>query len=83
VYALRLFIRSMHNRVGPSVGSREIALRDGAVLVPILAAILFLAFYPQLALSRSEESAKAAVSPVQHEAAAPATASVEEGVAGR
>ncbi len=26
VYALRLFIRAMHNRVGPSVGSREITL---------------------------------------------------------
>ena len=30
VYALRLFIRAMHNRVGPGVDSREIALRDGA-----------------------------------------------------
>ena len=50
VYALRLFIRAMHNRVGPRVESREIRLRDGLVLVPLVAVILFLALYPQLAL---------------------------------
>ena len=61
VYALRLFIRAMHNRVGPAVDSRELTLADGAVLVPILAVILFLAFYPQLALHGSEPSVKAAV----------------------
>jgi NADH-quinone oxidoreductase subunit M len=61
VYALRLFIRAMHNRVGPSVDSREISIRDGAVLVPLIAVILFLALYPQFALHRSESSVKSAV----------------------
>jgi NADH-quinone oxidoreductase subunit M len=61
VYALRLFIRAMHNRVGGGVDSREITLLDGAVLVPLVAVILFLAVYPQLALTRSEGSVKAAV----------------------
>jgi NADH-quinone oxidoreductase subunit M len=61
VYALRLFIRSMHNRVGPEVRSREISFRDGLVLVPLIAAILFLALYPQPALKRSERSASSAV----------------------
>jgi NADH-quinone oxidoreductase subunit M len=61
VYALRLFIRAMHNRVGPKVDSRDITLRDGAVLVPLIAVILFLALYPQFALHRSEGSVKAAV----------------------
>jgi NADH-quinone oxidoreductase subunit M len=61
VYALRLFIRAMHNRVGPSVKSREISIRDGAVLVPLVAVILFLALYPQFALRRSERSVKANV----------------------
>src|SRR5271165_3963423 len=61
VYALRLFIRAMHNRVGTKVQSREISMRDGAVLVPIVLVILFLAVYPQLALHRSESSVKAAV----------------------
>jgi NADH-quinone oxidoreductase subunit M len=61
VYALRLFIRAMHNRVGPRVQSREISLRDGLVLAPLVAVILFLAFYPQFALHRSERSVKASV----------------------
>jgi NADH-quinone oxidoreductase subunit M len=60
-YALRLFIGAMHNRVGVGVGSRDIRLLDGAVLVPLLAVIVFLALYPQLALNRSEGSVKAAV----------------------
>jgi len=61
VYALRLFIRAMHNRVGSSVQSREISLLDGVVLAPLVAVILFLAFYPQFALHRSERSVKGAV----------------------
>ncbi len=61
VYALRLFIRAMHNRVGPEVRSRDIGLREGVVLAPLVGAILFLAFYPQPALKRSERSVTAAV----------------------
>jgi NADH-quinone oxidoreductase subunit M len=61
VYALRLFIRAMHNRVGPRVDSRELSLTDGVVLVPVIAVILFMAVYPQLALHRSEGSVKTAV----------------------
>jgi NADH-quinone oxidoreductase subunit M len=61
VYALRLFIRAMHNRVGAGVESREMSVRDGAVLVPFVAVIVFLALYPQFALHRSERSVKAAV----------------------
>jgi NADH-quinone oxidoreductase subunit M len=65
VYALRLFIRAMHNRVGKTVESREITVRDGLVLVPIVAVIVFMAVYPQLALHRSEKSVKGAVANVQ------------------
>jgi len=61
VYALRLFIRAMHNRVGPKVKSHDIGLRDGVVLAPLIAVILFMALYPQLALHRSEGSVKASV----------------------
>ncbi|HEX3433781.1 MAG TPA: NADH-quinone oxidoreductase subunit M [Solirubrobacteraceae bacterium] len=61
VYALRLFIRAMHNRVGPRVKSYELSFRDGVVLVPLLAVIFFMALYPQLALHRSEGSVKATV----------------------
>ncbi len=65
VYALRVYIRTMHNRVAGSAHSREVSLADGLVLVPILLVILFFAFYPQLALHRSERSATAAVLPAQ------------------
>jgi len=65
VYALRLFIRAMHNRVGPGVSSREISIRDGAVLVPLVLVIVFMAIYPQLALKRSEASTKTAVASAQ------------------
>ena len=65
VYALRLFIRAMHNRVGANVDSREISVRDGLVLVPLVAVIVFMAIYPQLALKRSEGSTKAAVASAQ------------------
>jgi NADH-quinone oxidoreductase subunit M len=71
VYALRLFIRAMHNRVGADVKSREISIRDGAVLVPLVLVILFLALYPQLALHRSEASVKTAVFPAEAFAANP------------
>jgi NADH-quinone oxidoreductase subunit M len=65
VYALRLLIRAMHNRVGEGVAPREMSLRDGAVLAPLLAVILLLSLYPQLALHRSEASVKAAVLPAK------------------
>lgn len=65
VYALRLFIRAMHNRKGANVDSHDISLRDGIVLVPLLAAILFLALYPQPALKRSERSTASAIAAAQ------------------
>jgi NADH-quinone oxidoreductase subunit M len=69
VYALRLFIRAMHNRVGPRVSSHDIGLLDGVVLAPLVAVILFLALDPQVALHRNEASVKAAVSGAQQLAA--------------
>ena len=69
VYSLRLFIRTMHNRVGPEVESREIDFREGLVLVPLVAVILFFALYPQLALHKAEPSIAKAVAPaalIQH-----------------
>ncbi len=60
-YALRLFIRAMHNRVGPKVASRELTRMDAVVLVPLLAVIVFLALYPQGALKRTESSAATSV----------------------
>ncbi len=61
VYALRLFIRAMHNRVGGGVKSRELSRMDAVVLVPLVAVIVFLALYPQGALKRSEKSVEDSV----------------------
>jgi hypothetical protein len=62
VYALRLFIRAMHNRVGPEVElARDLRWRDGARARAARRVILFRAL-PQLALHRSEGSVKTAVS---------------------
>jgi NADH-quinone oxidoreductase subunit M len=61
VYALRLFIGSMHNRVGRGVATREAGIGDLAVIVPIVGVILVLAFYPQFGLRRSEPTVKATV----------------------
>jgi NADH-quinone oxidoreductase subunit M len=61
VYALRVFINSMHNRVGPHVTSRDIEWREAAGVVPLVGVILVLAFYPQFILKRSEPTVNATV----------------------
>jgi NADH-quinone oxidoreductase subunit M len=59
-YALRLYQRTMHNRrPGRIERSREIGLRDGLVLVPLVACIVALALYPQLVLKRTNPSVQA------------------------
>jgi NADH-quinone oxidoreductase subunit M len=65
VYTLRLFVRAMHNRQVEPAESREISVRDGLVLVPLVLAILALAVYPQLPLERSEGAVKASVAPAK------------------
>jgi NADH-quinone oxidoreductase subunit M len=61
VYTLRLFIRAMHNRVGPRVTPRDISFGDALVVAPLVALIVALALYPQLALHKSEDSVKASI----------------------
>lgn len=65
VYTLRLFIRTMHNRVGPKAESREMSVGDGLVLVPLVLAIIAISVYPQLALDRSEKTVTAVVAPAK------------------
>ena len=67
VYALRLFITAMHNRVGERVGSVEIGLAEFVAIAPVVLVILVFAFYPQFVLRRSEPTVKQTVA-----AAAPA-----------
>src|SRR3954463_11918667 len=63
VYMIRLYQRSMHNRTGLEVASREMSLRDGLVLVPLVLVILGLSVYPQVVLDRSEEATKGQIAP--------------------
>jgi NADH-quinone oxidoreductase subunit M len=65
VYALRVFIGSMHNRVGQKVASREIVFAEAAAIVPIVVVIVALALVPQFLLRRSETTVRAAVAPAQ------------------
>jgi len=60
VYALRFYIRSMHNRQGPAVTSFDMSFRDGLVIVPLVLAILAFAVYPQRALDAGEPAVQAA-----------------------
>ena len=64
VYALRAFIGAMHNRLGMRVDSREIGFRDLAGLVPLVALILALAFYPQFVLRRTEPTVKSTLAEI-------------------
>jgi NADH-quinone oxidoreductase subunit M len=55
VYMIRFYQRSMHNRLGPNVESRDLALgSELAVLGPLVLVILALGVYPNFILSRTE-----------------------------
>jgi NADH-quinone oxidoreductase subunit M len=64
VYMLRMYIRTMHNRLPAGVESRELAVTDAIVIVPLVLVIIAFALYPQAALTASEPATKAAVSQV-------------------
>lgn len=68
MYALRLFIRAVHNRVGPDVETREIGLKEALIIVPLVGTILVLALYPQMPLSKSEKSIGSSISAAAEEA---------------
>ena len=75
-YALRLYQGTMHNRKPDGVASREISLRDGVILAPLVLCILALALYPQLILHRADPSVQQSVSAVTGgEARTPTSAS--------
>jgi NADH-quinone oxidoreductase subunit M len=72
-YALRLFIGSMHNRVGSAVASRDLRPADAAPLVALILLILALAFYPQFGLRRSEPTVRATLQATALQGANPYT----------
>ena len=53
-YALRMYQRTMHNPLPDEGESRELALREAVVLVPLVACIVGLALYPGLVTTRGE-----------------------------
>ena len=55
-YALRLYQKTMHNRLPDGVESREMTLREASVLVPLVLVIVAVALYPSLILKRGEAS---------------------------
>jgi NADH-quinone oxidoreductase subunit M len=75
VYALRLYIRSMHNRPAPGVEPHKTGLPELAAVVPLVGMILVLAFYPQFGLQRSQRSVQDAVAPAASISAGAAHAS--------
>jgi NADH-quinone oxidoreductase subunit M len=67
-YALRMYQATMHNRLPAQqragYASREISLRDGIVLAPLVLCIVALAFYPQLILKRTNPTVQQTVAKV-------------------
>ena len=56
VYMIRLFQRTMHNRVGPKVRSSEIDGLHFAAIAPLVAVIVALGVYPNFVVERTERS---------------------------
>jgi NADH:ubiquinone oxidoreductase subunit 4 (subunit M) len=50
---VRLFQRTMHNRVGPVVRSRDLGAADALAIAPLVAVVLALGVYPQYVLGRT------------------------------
>ena len=79
VYMIRVFQRTMHNRVGPKVESRDVCTLEFAVIAPLAALLIAFGLYPQAILDKSRgatasqiEAAAAAAKPVaEQQGAAP------------
>jgi NADH-quinone oxidoreductase subunit M len=56
VYMIRVFQRTMHNRVGPKVESSDVGGLEFAVIAPILVVIVALGLYPQAILDNTKAS---------------------------
>ena len=58
---IRVFQRTMHNRVGPAVESREIDGLNLAAIAPLVAVIVALGLYPNFVVERTEGATTAAI----------------------
>jgi len=54
VYMIRAFQRTMHNRPGPAVESRELGRLDLGAIAPLVAIVVALGIYPHFVLDRTE-----------------------------
>src|SRR3954454_1893558 len=61
VYMIRMYQRSMHNRVGEGVTPFEGRRAELALLTPFVALIIFLGVYPNFVLKRTETSTTASI----------------------
>ena len=61
VYMIRIFQRTMHNRVGPAVESRDVDRLELAAIAPLVAVIVALGVYPHFVVDRTERSTTAAI----------------------
>ncbi|MET0971955.1 MAG: NADH-quinone oxidoreductase subunit M [Thermoleophilaceae bacterium] len=63
VYMIRVFQRSMHNRVGPKVESatRDMGLREAVAIVPVVLVIVALGIYPNFVTERTDRATSAKV----------------------
>jgi NADH-quinone oxidoreductase subunit M len=61
VYMIRVFQRTMHDRPGALVASREIGRIDLAAVAPLVAVIVALGLYPHFVVHRTEQSTSASI----------------------
>ena len=71
VYMIRMYQRSMHNRAGPNVASRDLSGLELGTLAPLVAIIVALGVYPQLILERTEPAIAPTASPIEEGAVPP------------
>jgi NADH-quinone oxidoreductase subunit M len=61
VYMIRVFQRTMHNRPGPAVASRDVGPLDLGAIAPLVAVIVALGIYPNFVVDRTEGATTAAI----------------------
>ena len=66
-YALRLYQRTMHNRLPDGVPSRELSVGQGVIVGFVVACIVGLALYPNLILKRVDHSVTTSVDAATHQ----------------
>jgi NADH-quinone oxidoreductase subunit M len=78
VYALRLYIRAMHNRTGGTLAAGDLRWTDALVLVPLVVAIVAFALYPQQALHDGQRAAQASVAHPRAAGGGPTAAAAQQ-----